>query len=415
MKEEWTQHKIQEDAALIRRFFFVMDVNLRAKADFKILFALTLVHFTGDFYTSFVTPLIPVYVENFSLSLAQAGVITGLSRLLAFVVQPPVGYFADRYRTRAFVLGGPLFAVVFISLSGIVPSYPFLLVCVCLGSIGSAMFHPSTAGMVATYAGRHLGLSMSLFNMGGTVAFGLGPLFITLFVGAYGLGSMPLTMGLGLVLLLVLVKTVPPPLGEGLTGMGFFGSLREVLGDVWKQILLIMIVMMLRAAVGQSFMTFIPLLCAERGLPLAEIGVIVSIFTIIGAISGVIAGHNADRAGYRKIFLISHGLSTPSLILFLFLPGKWIYLGSALSGFFLMATLPLGVAMAQELAPKGRSMVSSLMMGFALGMGGTMTIVTGSLADMFSIRSVLLVLAFIPVCSMVFIAMFPRPSSSVRP
>jgi len=388
-----------------------MAVNPRAKADSKILFALTLVHFTGDFYTSFVTPLLPVYVETFSLSLAQAGMITGFSRLLAFIVQPPVGYFADRYRTRAFVLGGPLLAVVFIPLSGIVPSYPLLLACVCLGSVGSAMFHPSTAGMVATYAGRHLGLSMSLFNMGGTAAFGLGPLFITLFVGAFGAGSMPLTMGLGLVLLLVLVKTVPPPLGEGFTGMGFFGSLREVLGDVWKPILLIMVVMMLRAAVGQSFLTFIPLMCAEKGFSLAEIGAVVSIFTIIGAISGVIAGHRADRTGYTRIFLIAHGLSTPSLILLLFLPGKWIYLGSALSGFFLMATLPLGVAMAQELAPKGRSMVSSLMMGFALGMGGTMTIITGRLADMFSMRAVLLVLAFIPLCSMLLIAMFPRPSS----
>jgi FSR family fosmidomycin resistance protein-like MFS transporter len=388
-----------------------MAVNPQAKADFKILFALTLVHFTGDFYTSFVTPLLPVYVETFSLSLAQAGVITGLSRLLAFIVQPPIGYFADRYRTRAFVLGGPLVAVVFIPLSGIVPSYSLLLACVCLGSIGSAMFHPSTAGMVATYAGRHLGLSMSLFNMGGTAAFGLGPLFITVFVGAYGLASMPLTIALGLVLLLVLVKMVPPPLGEGLTGMGFFGSLREVLGDVWKPIALIMAVMMLRAAVGQSFLTFIPLLCAEKGLSLAEIGGVVSIFTIIGAISGVIAGHRADRVGYTKIFLIAHGLATPCLILLLFLPGKWIYLGSGLSGFFLMATLPLGVAMAQELAPKGRSMVSSLMMGFALGMGGTMTIITGSLADIFSIRSVLFVLAFVPLGSMLLIAMFPRSPS----
>lgn len=388
-----------------------MGSDTPAKADLKIIFALTLVHFTGDFYSSFVTPLIPVYVETFSLSLAQAGLITGLARLLAFVVQPPVGYFADRYRTRAFVLGGPLIAVVFISLSGAASSFPVLLACVCVGSIGSAMFHPSTAGMVATYSGRRLGLSMSLFNMGGTAAFGIGPMFIALFVGAYGLRFMPATMALGLVLILVLFRTVPAPLGEGLRGMGFFGSMREVFGGVWKQVLLIMAVMMLRAAVGQSFLTFIPLLCAERGFSLVEIGAVVSVFTIAGAVSGVIAGHSADRAGYRTIFLIAHGLSTPSLLLLLLLPGRWLYLGAALAGFFVMATLPLGVAMAQELAPKGRSMVSSLMMGFALGMGGTMTIVTGSLADMFSIHSVLFALALVPVCSTALIARLPESVS----
>ena len=393
------------------RLFTVLTEKSTTEANLKLIFALTLVHFTGDFYSSFVTPLIPVYVDTFSLSLAQAGLITGLARLLAFVVQPPVGYFADRYRTRAFVLGGPLLAVVFISLSGAASSFPLLLACVCIGSVGSAMFHPSTAGMVATYAGKHLGFSMSLFNMGGTAAFGVGPMFITLFVGAYGLRAMPVTMVLGLGLILFLFRTVPAPLGEGLRGMGFLGSLREVFGEVWKQMLLIMVVMMLRAAVGQSFLTFIPLICSERGFPLVEIGAVVSIFTIIGAVSGVVAGHSADRVGYRSIFLLAHGLSTPSLLLLLMLPGRWIYLGAALAGFFVMATLPLGVAMAQELAPKGRSMASSLMMGFALGMGGTMTIVTGSLADRFSIQSVLFALALVPAFSMLLIARLPKSTS----
>ena len=36
----------------------------------------------------------------------------------------------------------------------------------------------------------------------------------------------------------------------------------------------------------------------------------------------------------------------------------------------LMATYPLGVALAQEIAPKGKSLVSSMMMGLAFGMGG---------------------------------------------
>ncbi len=85
----------KEDAAGRRRLFVVMEADPRSKANLKIVLALTLVHFTGDFYSSFVTPLIPVYVEAFSLSLAQAGLITGLSRLLAFVV-PYQGVYSWR-------------------------------------------------------------------------------------------------------------------------------------------------------------------------------------------------------------------------------------------------------------------------------------------------------------------------------
>ena len=64
----------------------------------KVIFALTLVHFTGDFYSAFTTPLFPVFMEKLNLSLAQIGFIAGLNRFLAFIVQPTVGYLADRYQ-----------------------------------------------------------------------------------------------------------------------------------------------------------------------------------------------------------------------------------------------------------------------------------------------------------------------------
>ena len=78
------------------------------RADVKILFALTLVHFIGDFYNSFIIPLLPLFIAKYSLTLTQAGLIVGLSRFLAFIFQSPVGYMADRYPTRLFALGGTL-------------------------------------------------------------------------------------------------------------------------------------------------------------------------------------------------------------------------------------------------------------------------------------------------------------------
>ena len=46
-------------------------------ANIKILFVLTLVHFTGDFYSSFISPLYPLFVKKMGLSMAQIGVISG--------------------------------------------------------------------------------------------------------------------------------------------------------------------------------------------------------------------------------------------------------------------------------------------------------------------------------------------------
>ena len=378
------------------------------KMNIKVLLGLCLIHFIGDFYVSFVNPLLPEFVDKFSLNLAEVGLITGISRLLAFVVQPSIGYLADHYRTRFFIVGGPLLAIVFVSLVGTVPSFPMLLACVAIGSIGSSMYHPSTAGMVSTFSGSHFGFSMSVFNMGGTLAFGLGPLFITFFVSRFGLSASPLAMVLGLAVMIFPYRIVPHPEEEGLRHLGFFGSIREVIGDAWKPLLLIWMISVLRSFVSQVFGTFIPVLCSREGYSLFSIGLIVSSYNIAGAISGLIAGHLSDRIGYKPIFYASSLLSTLFLLMFLYLPGGWILAGSFFSGFCVMAVLPLTVVMGQELAPRGRSMISSFMMGLAFGVGGILTPLAGRFADLYSIRSVLTVLAFLPVLMVPLIPSLPE-------
>jgi len=374
----------------------------------KIILALALVHFTGDFYSSFITPLLPAFTDRFSLTLTQVGILSGLGRFLAFVVQPSVGYLADRYQTRFFILAGVLLSVVFIPFAGIMPSFAALLGCIALGSIGSSMFHPSVAGMVPLYSGTRPGFSMSFFNTGGTFAFAAGPVAITWFVGKYGLSSAPLTMIPGLILFILIFFVVPIPQGEGLGKNGFFGSLREAFGEVWRAILLIWVIMVLRAFVAHAYRTFFPLLLDGQGYTLLSIGTIVSLFTLAGTISGLIAGSLSDHWGYRRIFLFAHGMASPVLFLLLFTSGAGVYPMAFLSGFLIMATLPLGVTMAQEIAPRGRSLVSSLMMGFAFGLGGMMAPLVGALSDRFSIPVVLSFVAWIPLLTTGLVFFLPE-------
>jgi len=375
----------------------------RQEANVKIILALTLIHFIGDFYNSFIIPLLPLFIDKFSLTLAQAGLITGLSRFLAFVVQPPVGYLADRHPSRFFALGGPLLVMVFMPLTGISPYFWMLVLFVCLGSVGSSMFHPTAAGMVEPYSGRHFGLAMSIFGTGGTLSFAIGPLFISWLVNRFGLSATPFTMILGLAVLVFLYKSVPVPQASTIKSRGFIDSFKEIFGPVWLPIVLISLVMTLRAYVSQSFMTFLPVMVARQGYSLVSIGALVSLFTVAGAPSGLLAGHLSDRIGFKPVFMSALLLATPNMIAALYLPGNWIFLFSFLAGFFILAPLPLGVALAQRLAPRGKSMASSLMMGLAVGMGGLLTPLTGKLADIFTIRPVLAAIAIIPLLTVVLI------------
>ena len=384
-----------------------MTASKTHNTNIKILFALTLVHFTGDFYSSFISPIFPAFVDKLSLSMTQVGVIMGVMRFLAFIVQPSIGYVADRHPSRSFALGGLLLTVLFIPLSGLSTSFFVLILLLAFGSVGSSIFHPSVTGMVPVYGGPNSGFSMSIFNTGGTLAFGIGPLFITWFVAQYGLSSMPATMLIGLGVLIYLYRVLPMPEGEGMKTSGFINSLKDTLGEVWKAVLLIWCVMVLRATVGQSFMTFMPVLLAQNGYPLVAVGGVTSLFVVAGTLSGLAAGYLSDKTGFKPIFFWTHGLMTPALLLFLNLSGNWIYLGAFTAGLFVLATLPIGVVMAQKLAPRGRSMVASLMMGFAYGLGGVISPVIGKLSDLFSIQTVLFYVAFIPLLTLVIIYFFP--------
>jgi len=379
-----------------------------AKANIKVLFALTLVHFTGDFYSSFTSPLFPLFIDKMGLTLTQVGIIAGINRLLAFIVQPMVGYLSDRRPHRGFIMVGLLMPVVFIPLSGVTPGFWTLSAVVAIGSIGSSMFHPSVTGMVPVYAGSRSGFSMSVFNTGGTLAFGLGPLFITWYAARFGLHALPFTMAFGLITAIYLFMVVPQPQDEGFKGMGLVETLKTCLGDAWKSVTLIWIVMFLRSLIAWSFLTFMPILYVAKGYSIVSAGAIFSLFTVAGTISGLISGLIADRIGFKPVFVVAHALMAPTLWLFLKLEGHWVYLGAILSGGLVLASLPLGVAMAQKIAPRGRSMVASLMMGFAFGLGGAVSPVIGKLADVYSIHTVLVWVSFLPIVTLPLIALFPR-------
>ncbi|MBW2469561.1 MAG: MFS transporter [Deltaproteobacteria bacterium] len=383
-------------------------VDSTSRAYWKILIPLSLVHFSGDFYSSFISPLFPVFIDKIGLSLAQVGFLAGISRFLMFIVQPMSGYWADRRPSRSFILIGLLMPILFIPLAGMATSFYGLLFCIVIGSTGSSLFHPPVTGMVPQYAGRNLGLAMSIYNTSGTLAFGVGPIFITWYVAQFGLRAMPMTMVIGLSIWIYFYWAIPRPKGDEMAQYGFLETLRQTLGNVWQPILLIWIVMVMRALVGQSLLTFMPVLWVQKGHTIVSAGVLFSIFTISGTAAGILCGHLSDRMGYKRLLWITHGLMTPFLLMFLLIPGKWIYPATILAGGFNMATLPLGVVMAQKIAPKGRSMVASLMMGLAFGTGGILSPIVGKLADIFTIQNVLIVLVCVPVFSLIPIYFIPE-------
>jgi FSR family fosmidomycin resistance protein-like MFS transporter len=71
----------------------------------------------------------------------------------------------------------------------------------------------------------------------------------------------------------------------------------------------------------------------------------------------------------------------------------------AIGGFFLQSTLPVNVTFGQSIAPVSAATVSSLMMGFAWGMGGLSVPIVGLVADRIGIEATLRALSLVPVAA----------------
>jgi len=381
----------------------------------KVIFSLFLVHFIGDFFQSFVKPLFPVLADKFSLSLAQVGMIAGVSTLLAFLVQPVFGILADRYRPRLIVVTGTLVASVFIPLVGVAPGFGVTLVLIGLGSVGSAMYHPTAAGMVSGFAGRHPGFSLSVFGLGGTLGFALGPLVLAVYVTRFGLERLPWTMLAGLCACALLIVLLPSVERNGAGPSGLLYSIREGLGDVWKPIALIWTLAVSRAFIEQAVLTFIPVLYAAEGHSLVSVGTVVSLFTVGGSFSAVLCGHLVDRIGFRPVYFFSFVLTTPCLLLFIHGTGGWVYPLAVLAGFLALATLFPALALAQKVAPKSRSLVSSIVMGLTLGTAGILMPVAGKLADIFGMRAVLSGISLLPLVVLALVRYLPEPGAEPIP
>ena len=367
-----------------------------------------------DGYGNIFAPLLPLLISKLHLSLAAAGTLTMLYQLAASVAQIGFGHLADRWRPRLLVMVGPVVAIGVLSLVGVAPNTTILAAILVVGGLGAAAFHPPAAAIAHRLGGNHRGLAMSVHITGGTLGFALGPLLFAPAAERLGLGWTPLLAIPGLLVLTFFLTRVPPiPVHHESTAG--FSALRPY---AWPLSLLYVIVL-IRTLAALAFATFIPVMLTRQGRSLSEAGAIVAFYLFASGLGGFLGGPAADRYGPRSVIAWSLALSTPFLAASLMLSGWPFIIALGVGGFFLQSTLPVNVVFGQALAPVSAATVSSLMMGFAWGMGGFSVPLVGWIADRYGIERTLFGLAFVPLAAaavaMLLPARAPNDPRATRP
>jgi MFS transporter, FSR family, fosmidomycin resistance protein len=352
-------------------------------------------HFIIDGYGNILAPLLPLLITQLNLSLAAAGTLQMCFQLANSVSQLGFGHIADRWRPRVLLIAGPLISVALLPLVGLAPGPVALAIVLIVGGLGGAAFHPPAAALVHRYSGEQRGLAMSFHITSGTLGQAIAPLAFAPFVQAFGLRATPILMAPALtVLAVVLLRRVPRV--ERLQDTHDRGGI-AALRPYAKPLILLYLIVVLRTLTSMSFSTFVPVMLTKRGLTLAEAGAAASVYLFAVGIGGFFGGPAADRLGPRRVIIASLVAAVPLLALAPQLSGWPFVVTLAAGGFLLQSTLPVNVTFGQTIAPISAATVSSLMMGFAWGVGGLAAPFVGLLADRIGIEHTLTSMAAVPL------------------
>jgi FSR family fosmidomycin resistance protein-like MFS transporter len=376
---------------------------------------MTLAHYVDDIYPGFIPPLLPLFIDNFGISLTLAGLIGTVLALSTSVSQLGFGWLADRVGRRPFVLLGPLVACVFLSIAPLSSSYTMLVILVAVGGLGVAAFHPSSASLTGAYAGRNKSLGVSVFAAAGAFGFATGPLLILWVITTFGIERSYLGMIPGLVLVAVLAAAMPRWKTSTPVGRRGVGSV----GKHWRLLMLLWFVAVIRAAVIMGFENFVPIIVKEQGGSLTAGGTAMFLFLLSGSIGGIGGGYVSDKVDARKVLLFSSIAPVPLFIAFLYMQSPWSLVALCFGGAFAFAAVPVTIVLAQESVPGRTSVASSVVMGLAWGVGGTASAAVGVLADMTGVVTALFALALFSLVSAPCVPFLParkgkRPAVAVR-
>lgn len=381
------------------------------KRDQLTLAALCAGHFVNDSYSSILYPLLPLLEDKLHLTKAQVFWLAPLYAISSSLMQPLYGFISDRYARRFFAVFGPTITAVFVSLIGLAPSYSILILLLVAGGIGIGSFHPQAAAMAAKASGNRKRMGVAVFSALGTIGFAFGPFVITRIVARFGLEHTYYVIGLGLLMSAVLYRICPPLDAPSKPAPGVAKikwQLLAALRAAWQPLLLLYLITVIRSGLQITTSNDLPYLLQERGYALPETGSVMTVFLLLGGLGGLAGGFMAERVSGRAVTLYSGLLAGPLMIASFMTSGAASLIFLGLGGFVLLATIPVNVAMAQELVPGQTSTVSALMMGAAWGIGALAPSALNQFVPAYGFRNILIFASAATLLSAVCAFFLPR-------
>jgi FSR family fosmidomycin resistance protein-like MFS transporter len=357
--------------------------------------------------------LLPYLVAEHGLSYTAASGIVLAATAISSIVQPALGWFADRRPIGWSAPAGVAAAGVGLALAANAPSYGWVIACVLLSGLGVAAFHPESLRFANYAAGDSRATGISIFAVGGNAGFSLGPLAMGTLLSLWGPRGATWIAVPGVAAGIALWYALPrlDALRKAVAARG-----AEAGVDDWSAFLRLTSVVVLRSATNFSLMAFIPLYFVRvRGEAVEHANAMLSLMLVSGAVAAFFAGRLADVLGRRPVIVAS-----------LILAGIVVFALPASAGLFAaMVVVVIGISMGgsfspsvvlgQEYLPTRVGVASGITVGLAIGLGGMVTPIFGWIADGQGLETAVRAIAVVPLLAAALAWTLPPPGGAAAP
>lgn len=283
-------------------------------------------HLLHDGYSNLVYLFLPVWAEEFHLSLTQVGFLkAGYTGAMGFL-QLPAGLLAERMGERNLLgIGTALAGLGFLALAfsgGFVSILAFLM----LAGFGSCVQHPLASSLVSkANEGDGRRAALGFYNFAGDVGkvalpglVGLALAAITWRQATVACGVLGLVCALAVVLVLV-------RLGEGRRPEKHGGGTADAAARGWgirdkTGFNALCAIDIVDNATRSAALTLLPFLLVAKGASVQEIGLALSLIFAGGAFGKFVCGMIAERIGLVRTVILTEAATAAGIGILIALP-----------------------------------------------------------------------------------------------
>jgi len=380
---------------------------------FAVILAVSCCHLLNDMMQSLLPAIYPSLKADFGLSFGQIGIVTLAYQITASILQPVVGWYADRRPTPLALPGGTLFSLAGLMVLSIAHDYAVLLLGASLLGVGSSVFHPESSRVVRMAAGVRHGLGQALFQVGGNVGSALGPLAAALVVVRWGQSSLAFFALLALVSGAILWNVGVWYKHHGVARLSAGASRKAAhaalpAGAVRRGMSVLLVLVFSKYVYLASLTSYFTFYLIHRfGLSVRDAQLELFAFSAAVAVGTMLGGPFGDRVGRKRVIWFSILGTLPFTLMLPYASLFWTGPLAVVIGLILASAFPAIVVFAQELAPGKVGMVSGLFFGLAFGVGGLGAAALGALADGWGIERVYGLCSYLPALGL-FAGLLPN-------